>query len=1269
MRVAPLALAGMLLLGARADARPLRGRPFDLFAGPHALIRANRVRCNVDRAGELCVDPTNSPITGGGFWPAGTTDQYVFNQGLQFAALLQGPAGSPWNGDTVGAYFFDPRGDQKQGSPLTPIYDALNPADFFRWPRAAFAHDVDLFAPQLIGRHTVSDQDTWQRYWDGNTALGNGRVHPMGMLVDQRTMAWNTPGLEDAVFFVFRLINITATDPAAYQQLASAGYDAAEIADVVGIARTFHDAMAATYGVSLPSAGYTFANAYVGFSQDADVGQAGSNYSNANLIFQAMFAYKSDFREPAWQFPLDIFAPPFASAPGFVAEALVVSPPDTITGAPAGIWMTTNTTDGAPFPDGVGVQRLWRNLSLNLLPSDGTCSFPGQQKVRHYCVLVSTPTDTREFMSTGPTRIPAGGSVMMVIAQVHAAPVDSSPGFSLRPFIGGNMVPGYPLDGVRLFYGQDTIRNVDRAAGWVTHANVNGDTVISPDEVQLVPRSLYWKVRRARAVAAAGFVQPAAPDAPRAYAIPGDNRVTVVWEKSASEVAGDPYFPLASNPANPLYDPDYRKNDVEGYRVWRGHSPTDLQVLAQFDYRGTTFTDQTGQFAQAPDCAPEIGLTAACLPLPLDVPIAGNVVQYRLGDRIRLGNGSVGFVHADTAVTGGATGYPGLGDTGVPFVFVDTTVHNGESWYYAVTAFDVNSARSARSSLESALLPHAVTPRAVSSDHRSSLTITGLFRGDGTPADTATAFPALDSATGVLRGPIPPINGLSLALGPALADALVPGDYGFRVDSVSPGFTPTFGITTPTLYGAFFTPDSSFAVTLSLPTPVFSANSAANLPVSHDLVPYDTAALRSLGVAAPFASQRDVVDAVLAVPPLAFTSPGVALANGRYGVTGTNSGGRFLAHSYWSDAGQVPLPDPTIDPFGSAAHTNGYLRAAGSIWEPLSYRQPIAGGAAAHAIDVTFRQVNAASAAVWYPADIYVTWGAGGSVVVRDSTHGVSLPYKQSLEPGYGFLDLSAMSAAGITGAALADPGFSPSMTALSYMHLYTTRPACGVTRAVACIALAPSATLTGIDVDGDGVSEAPGFVIVINGEPFFIQAPALPATGTVWHLAAWGGGALAATCTPPLPVSSRFIAFGSQPTDCSGYGYVAPPPVRAPFAPGITFRVQVRRQSDSAVSAAGLSAVHTVPDPYYFTNSLETGSQRVLRFVNLPSQAVVRIYSASGILVAILSHRDDTGGGEAVWDLRSRTGRQVASGVYFWLVEAANGARKTGRMLVVNRE
>jgi hypothetical protein len=97
------------------------------------------------------------------------------------------------------------------------------------------------------------------------------------------------------------------------------------------------------------------------------------------------------------------------------------------------------------------------------------------------------------------------------------------------------------------------------------------------------------------------------------------------------------------------------------------------------------------------------------------------------------------------------------------------------------------------------------------------------------------------------------------------------------------------------------------------------------------------------------------------------------------------------------------------------------------------------------------------------------------------------------------------------------------------------------------------------------------------------------------------------------------------------------------------------------------LNNVHTVPDPYYVTSEFEqTTDTKIIKFVNLPQDAVIRIYSSSGVLVNLLEHHSTTFGGAADWNVRNLNNQVVASGVYFYHIEAGN-ARKVGRFTIVN--
>src|SRR5438128_1117592 len=128
-----VAFAGATLGASVAAAKPTRPRASRLFASAGYLFQVNQQVCGVDNIGEICVAFAGSPVGGGGFWPKGTPDQYIFNSGLQIAGIVSRTAGFAWAGDTSGAFFFDARGDQLMGNPLSLIFSRLVPQDVAAW--------------------------------------------------------------------------------------------------------------------------------------------------------------------------------------------------------------------------------------------------------------------------------------------------------------------------------------------------------------------------------------------------------------------------------------------------------------------------------------------------------------------------------------------------------------------------------------------------------------------------------------------------------------------------------------------------------------------------------------------------------------------------------------------------------------------------------------------------------------------------------------------------------------------------------------------------------------------------------------------------------------------------------------------------------------------------------------------------------------------------------------------------------------------------------
>lgn len=1261
-----------------ASGKPTPGRPskrsgLNLFALTFGVMNVNRIFCGINNIGEVCVDPTNSPVIGGGFWPKGTPDQYIFNSGLQLAGTIPAAAGFSWAGDTVGAYFMDPRGTQAQGDPVTLVYNSLDLGDAAGWPNGGIVRDTAIYANVLLSRQSVSQQDLWVRTWDGNPAFLSGRTHPMGVLVEERGMAWNFPtGNEDIIYFVYTFYNVTARSASAYS-----GLDPAIRGEIAAIGADFQNRNEARFGIDIPDGGYTINNMYAAFFADMDVGDAGVNYSTAVIPFAMGVAWKSDFLEPNWQFPPEIFGPPFVPSPGFIGVKYLRSPLDS-TGQQVGLTIFSNTLNSATgYPDPVGVIQLFRYLSGTSSPAAGdfACTFQGQQLTLHFCFVAQNFADTRFFQSSGPLTLGPGQAQTIVVAYIQGAPTAA-----VVPFIGGDLKPGIPANESQLGLDTTKVRTIERIMGWVTQKDADSNFAISQNEVTTLPRSLLNKALVAQAVYDAKFLLPFAPDAPNFFLIPGDNQVTVVWQKSASETVkpggGDPFFAVASDPTSVLYDPNFRQYDVEGYRIYRGRTTGDLRLVAQFDYAGTSITDFTGSFAYTSDldgdgkvrCAPELGLQQDCpITFATDTPfvdgfdhdIVGDIIQVPSGGRVALADSSVLILSADTTVTGATSGRnPALTNSGVAFSFIDRGVRNTFSYFYAVTSFDVNSFSSGPSSLESAKIVKNVTPRASSGQEVvGQLSALQLLGADGSVL-TGTE-PTIDPATGKFSGPVPPTDGMSLGLAAFLPELLGgTGAVSLTVDSITPGIqSDLFGGGIDPIY--YVRAQGSGAPTaLAIPIHVDAFSSPNSATSSFPATNINQAQSVRFGGDSSYAL---------------FGSTTISVAGdwritgwGRGSINGDPANSDFNGPRWFSGANETQS-DPNgshcpgsaggcVQAVGSATanpafpgltHTAGELPGVDTIFHVLSYNT---------VPNVPQRVLEGLTATIAHAADFKVFWGANGAIdSVIDVTHKVPLQFRTTIGASWGILNDSSFILGGTNQATTRDANnglltwtddfcVDPAPRYINQCGGAAQSPAVLMNHARLSPIAAHASTYAGAAALTAGGN---GFTFYINGHFFLMQMAALPAAGTVWN--------------------ARFYS-GSVTGSAGSYAFT--PDTRPPAVPGLRAAITYTGSTfdPSTVTAANLARVHTVPDPYYVTNALEaTGNTKVLKFVNLPAQAIVRVYSLSGVLVNVLTHNDATGGGDLTWNLRNRNNQFVASGVYFYHVETPDGQSKVGRFTVVN--
>ena len=125
------------------------------------------------------------------------------------------------------------------------------------------------------------------------------------------------------------------------------------------------------------------------------------------------------------------------------------------------------------------------------------------------------------------------------------------------------------------------------------------------------------------------FAKP--PDKATVKAVPGDGRVTLYWDTRAEQT----------------FDAFYQKYNFEGYRIYRSTEPNFIENKNITDAYGTpTYRNPIAQFDLADGVR---GLH------PIDVN----------GAKFFLGN-----------------------DIGLQHAFIDSTVQNGQTYYYAVVAYD-----------------------------------------------------------------------------------------------------------------------------------------------------------------------------------------------------------------------------------------------------------------------------------------------------------------------------------------------------------------------------------------------------------------------------------------------------------------------------------------------------------------------------------------------------------------------------------------------------
>jgi hypothetical protein len=297
--------------------------------------------------------------------------------------------------------------------------------------------------------------------------------------------------------------------------------------------------------------------------------------------------------------------------------------------------------------------------------------------------------------------------------------------------------------------------------------------------------------------------------------------------------------------------------------------------------------------------------------------------------------------------------------------------------------------------------------------------------------------------------------------------------------------------------------------------------------------------------------------------------------------------------------------------------------------------------------------------------DYNVYWNATTAGLIDsviDVSHNVVVPFNANfLGSSYGILNQSAAAVfAGSFDArselTLTDFGCIPPLRTFAAPQgvIGCTAPAYVLSQQAALGAIA-FFTGTGVSNAKTSTNTGTGFALYMPGGLYMFQLAALP-QATVWSLRDYVGA----------------ITGGNGHTGNEGpYAFYSAPRPFSAVGAALSVDFDVTNQVRNATTA-DLKQIHTVPDPYYVTNEFEQSTDnKVIKFVNLPQRAIIRIYSSSGVLVQILEHNSTTNGGDQSWNVRNRNNQVVASGVYFYHIEAngvsGGSAKRVGRMTIVN--
>ncbi len=537
----------------RPDAKAKRAVATRLARFEARQSSGNDIAFYPSNTGFLAVNPT-SPFAPGGFWPSGSTNNYVYQSGLNVLGIIDADGDGVF-GDTVevsavyDAEWREGRASGSSDSPEAALFFSSSADDLALWPEEFRKTDDDPDSP-AYGRSIPSvtgDQDIVALYTDiGGPVFQSAGSHRLGVQVAQRIVLIST-GLErDMLFVNWKLAN------------ASAWADLTEVAQ----------------------APYDIRGALVDIKTDFDIGVATDDASAVLPSRQTALAYDSDFSESA-----------FGRQPAIQATALLYSPTED-----DGL---DNPTALEPHGNGLVDETFGEIMAAGLThPRTGEpLTFPEEVRnlkaERFFLYTMYTFGDLRPdpYSDAEAYRIlsAAPGTSLLPAFDPYASFLESTVVEDLRQ----NVVAG-PFD----LSAQGEAAEVWAALVFATATDDPARNGRRADLSKLTPEGEFSHALAvtdaARRTFEAGFLRPLPPASPEMRLVPGDRQVTVTWSELPVSGTYDSYADTWQAGQLTLRDsiPDgfqritgYRANDFQGFRVYRSLTGerADAVQIAQFD--------------------------------------------------------------------------------------------------------------------------------------------------------------------------------------------------------------------------------------------------------------------------------------------------------------------------------------------------------------------------------------------------------------------------------------------------------------------------------------------------------------------------------------------------------------------------------------------------------------------------------------------------------------------------------------------------------------